>query len=624
MPTIAKGNTAEVFVPLSSNMTFTPGSGGSMRLAFSVANGADAIEPRTIYSAMTIAVTAGATVFAEAVGADATYTEPSTVASIEALVSGAFKCVVGDGRVFTDATLQARTGAGTTTFGSPAQAQFTQEDVGKLFGVHATSATVGYTIVRGHIVSVESATSATVYVDGTVSAIASNGSAIIGTDMADDIDEAMLAVNAAGGGTVMFYGMACTSAEHVQLDGVNLMGAGRGYMTANSFIGFLKGASGITYLGRSITNYSVTASISGDTMTVTALGSGSVQVGNSVRGTGVLDGTRVIERLTGTGGSGTYRVNKPQTVASTTLSANGSLIHQRYRRHKIENMAVDAANGCDLAVDQQEASTTPSNQRIINCNIARGYTTTLKQSGSSNVRDSEIYGAFRGTPVEHAGDSQLVSNYIFGPGDNLPCVYANGPVDDIKIDDNHLYRCGWGISAPNNPGSHIRVLAWMSGSTSTAVGGTINGNQLDTCEGHSIVLDIGNGSANRPGIQGLSICGNHAWQPQTGWTDNTYAFLRVNVGSGGSNPALLRALSVVGNVGRGCPSTQQGQGSGTQKRWKAIVEWNVQATYGAVQAEVVMGNAFADCVAVHSNVGAAFTPNSANNYAYDGSAEVTG
>lgn len=99
MPTIAKGNTAEVFVPLPSSITFTPGPGGSMRLAFSVAHGSDAIAPRTIYAATTIAITGGATVFAEAVGADATYTAPAfdatESAALRSLVSGARIPVAG-------------------------------------------------------------------------------------------------------------------------------------------------------------------------------------------------------------------------------------------------------------------------------------------------------------------------------------------------------------------------------------------------------------------------------------------------------------------------------------------------------------------------------------------------
>lgn len=56
-------------------------------------------------------------------------------------------------------------------------------------------------------------------------------------------------------------------------------------------------------------------------MTVTAIGSGTVVVGGPITGTGVQTGTVVTSQLTGTaGGVGTYEVNIPQTTASTTIS----------------------------------------------------------------------------------------------------------------------------------------------------------------------------------------------------------------------------------------------------------------------------------------------------------------
>jgi hypothetical protein len=67
---------------------------------------------------------------------------------------------------------------------------------------------------------------------------------------------------------------------------------------------------------------SVTGSIANDVLTVTAVGSGAIVVGGTLSGTGVATGTMVTAQLTGTpGGIGTYLVNIPeQTVASTTIS----------------------------------------------------------------------------------------------------------------------------------------------------------------------------------------------------------------------------------------------------------------------------------------------------------------
>lgn len=70
----------------------------------------------------------------------------------------------------------------------------------------------------------------------------------------------------------------------------------------------------------------VTGSISGTTLTVSAVSSGKILLGASITGSGVTNGTRVTALGTGTGGTGTYTVNVSQTVASTTLTAGANAI----------------------------------------------------------------------------------------------------------------------------------------------------------------------------------------------------------------------------------------------------------------------------------------------------------
>ena len=65
---------------------------------------------------------------------------------------------------------------------------------------------------------------------------------------------------------------------------------------------------------------SVTGSISTTTLTVTAVASGTVYVGQSVQGTGVTAGTVITALGTGAGGTGTYTVNNSQTVGSESLT----------------------------------------------------------------------------------------------------------------------------------------------------------------------------------------------------------------------------------------------------------------------------------------------------------------
>jgi hypothetical protein len=68
---------------------------------------------------------------------------------------------------------------------------------------------------------------------------------------------------------------------------------------------------------------SFTGSISGTTLTVTAVASGTVTVGQVLSGTGITSGTLITALGTGTGGNGTYTVQTSQTASSTTITASG-------------------------------------------------------------------------------------------------------------------------------------------------------------------------------------------------------------------------------------------------------------------------------------------------------------
>lgn len=75
---------------------------------------------------------------------------------------------------------------------------------------------------------------------------------------------------------------------------------------------------------REVTAGVVTASITTTTLDVTAVTSGVIDIGQTLSGTGVTAGTKVVAFGTGTGGIGTYTVDVSQTVASTTISATKS------------------------------------------------------------------------------------------------------------------------------------------------------------------------------------------------------------------------------------------------------------------------------------------------------------
>jgi hypothetical protein len=70
---------------------------------------------------------------------------------------------------------------------------------------------------------------------------------------------------------------------------------------------------------------SFTGSISGDILTITGITSGAVAQGQTLSGTGITSGTRIVDFITGAGGNinevGTYKLNISQTVSSTLITA---------------------------------------------------------------------------------------------------------------------------------------------------------------------------------------------------------------------------------------------------------------------------------------------------------------
>lgn len=99
-----------------------------------------------------------------------------------------------------------------------------------------------------------------------------------------------------------------------------IVGGGDPYEVANAIyqslfnINDLKGSQG--FIG--------TGSISGTTLNISAVTSGTLAVGSVVAGTGVTFGTTITAFGSGSGGTGTYTVNKSQTTSSTTITTGGS------------------------------------------------------------------------------------------------------------------------------------------------------------------------------------------------------------------------------------------------------------------------------------------------------------
>jgi hypothetical protein len=72
--------------------------------------------------------------------------------------------------------------------------------------------------------------------------------------------------------------------------------------------------------------FSGTGQISGTTLTIANVTSGTLYIGATIAGTGVTSGTQITDFLTGSGGIGTYTVSVSQTVAAGTAITDAPVI----------------------------------------------------------------------------------------------------------------------------------------------------------------------------------------------------------------------------------------------------------------------------------------------------------
>jgi len=84
-----------------------------------------------------------------------------------------------------------------------------------------------------------------------------------------------------------------------------------------------------------------TGSISGTTLTVTAVTTGNIGIGSVLSGTGVTSGTTITALISGTGGVGTYTVSASQTVASTTIT--GTIVDTNIQAYYQKPLSIDSA-----------------------------------------------------------------------------------------------------------------------------------------------------------------------------------------------------------------------------------------------------------------------------------------
>lgn len=109
---------------------------------------------------------------------------------------------------------------------------------------------------------------------------------------------------------------------------------------------------------KSMVGSTFTGSISGTTLTVTAVTAGALVVGQVISGSGITVGTTITGLGNGSGGTGTYSVSVSQSVSSTTITAaqiettrntRGFLFAECQDFSDINNNAYNVGQGCDYS-----------------------------------------------------------------------------------------------------------------------------------------------------------------------------------------------------------------------------------------------------------------------------------
>lgn len=162
-----------------------------------------------------------------------------------------------------------------------------------------------------------------------------------------------------------------------------------------------------------------TATCSGTTLTVSAVASGTLAVGQVIMGAGtVLAGTQIVSLGTGTGGTGTYTVNNSQTIsAATSMWAPNFLFNLLGNTHG-EGM-------CSFKIDKLRVEHHNDNAMLLFCQWNQGNVSINQLDQSSQVTSTlatDIFCVFQinniAGPAISFTNSTLIGQHGYVSGSN--------------------------------------------------------------------------------------------------------------------------------------------------------------------------------------------------------------
>ncbi|WP_263419906.1 beta strand repeat-containing protein [Terriglobus albidus] len=175
---------------------------------------------------------------------------------------------------------------------------------------------------------------------------------------------------------------------------------------AVTFIPYMVNGAMPTIAGPSAAPAVFTGTISGTTLTVTAVTSGTLAVGQTVFGPNMNVGTLITALGTGSGGTGTYTLNQAQTV-TTGASIKGSISGTT-----LTVTVVNANSGAPLAVGQ-----TITGPNVLAGTVITALGTGTGGTGTYTVSQSQTANATGTVPIMQAVASPTL---VFVPGPSDP------------------------------------------------------------------------------------------------------------------------------------------------------------------------------------------------------------
>jgi hypothetical protein len=165
-----------------------------------------------------------------------------------------------------------------------------------------------------------------------------------------------------------------------------------------------------------------TASISGTTMTVTAVASGRIRNGDIVYGPGVASGTSISSLGTGSGGAGTYNLNISQTVGSETMGSSN-----------VSTYCLSTGYGGVSPCVENKFRTVVDFSHMLPDDPIRNY----GQPGTSHLHcffgagSTNAYSTYKSLRA-HALNSFAAGTDVNGTGYWFPCIEVQNPYGDGK------------------------------------------------------------------------------------------------------------------------------------------------------------------------------------------------